>query len=70
MPIAAAVASAAISAAAVPASPVASVEAARELCEYADGIFVVTTPEPFYAVGYWYDDFAQTTDDQVIRILS
>jgi predicted phosphoribosyltransferase len=51
------------------ASPVASVEATRELSEYADGVFVVTTPEPFYAVGYWYDDFAQTTDDEVIEIL-
>ncbi len=27
------------------------------------------TPDPFYAVGIWYDDFSQTTDDQVRDLL-
>jgi putative phosphoribosyl transferase len=28
------------------------------------------TPEPFYAVGLWYDDFSQTTDDEVRDLLA
>ena len=27
------------------------------------------TPEPFYAVGLWYEDFSQTTDDEVRDLL-
>jgi putative phosphoribosyl transferase len=28
------------------------------------------TPVPFSAVGVWYDDFSQTTDEEVRRLLS
>jgi putative phosphoribosyl transferase len=28
------------------------------------------TPEPFYGVGMWYEDFTQTTDEEVIKLLS
>jgi putative phosphoribosyl transferase len=28
------------------------------------------TPEPFYAVGLWYDDFGQTTDEEVHDLLA
>lgn len=36
------------------------------------GIDVIAsmTPRPFYAVGSWYDDFTQTTDQQVTELLS
>jgi predicted phosphoribosyltransferase len=27
-------------------------------------------PEPFTAVGLWYDDFEQTTDDEVRRLIA
>jgi predicted phosphoribosyltransferase len=27
------------------------------------------TPEPFYAVGLWYEDFTQTTDEEVRDLL-
>jgi putative phosphoribosyl transferase len=27
------------------------------------------TPEPFFAVGYWYEDFDQTTDEEVHELL-
>ena len=27
-------------------------------------------PEPFNAVGLWYDEFSQTTDDEVARLLA
>jgi putative phosphoribosyl transferase len=51
------------------AAPVASTRAAAELSVVADGVVVVVTPEPFRAVGEWYDDFTQTTDDEVVRAL-
>ena len=52
------------------ASPVASSRAAAELSAVADSVVVVATPEPFRAVGEWYDDFTQTTDDEVVRLLA
>ena len=30
----------------------------------------LATPEPFYAVGLYYTDFAQTTDEEVIDLLA
>jgi predicted phosphoribosyltransferase len=46
---------------------------ARETCEAlsrsADEVVCVATPEPFNAVGLWYDDFAQTSDEEVRRLL-
>jgi putative phosphoribosyl transferase len=51
------------------AAPVASHRAVAELSVVADGVVVVITPEPFRAVGEWYDDFTQTTDDEVVRAL-
>jgi predicted phosphoribosyltransferase len=27
------------------------------------------TPEPFWAVGQWYQDFSQTSDDEVLELL-
>jgi predicted phosphoribosyltransferase len=35
-----------------------------------DGIVCAATPEPFRAVGLWYDDFSPTTDAEVQRILA
>jgi predicted phosphoribosyltransferase len=40
-----------------------------ELSRVADRVVCATTPEPFYAVGQWYDDFSQTTDDEITRLL-
>jgi putative phosphoribosyl transferase len=46
---------------------------ARETCEklqsVADEVVCAITPAPFYGVGQWYDDFAQTTDREVIDLL-
>ncbi len=46
---------------------------ARETCErlrvLADEVVCAQTPEPFDAVGLWYDDFGQTSDDEVNRLL-
>jgi putative phosphoribosyl transferase len=47
---------------------------ARETCvrirEYADDVVCVRMPDPFDAVGLWYDDFSQTTDEEVRRLLA
>ena len=34
-----------------------------------DQVLCVETPEPFYAVGEWYRDFSQTSDEQVVDLL-
>jgi putative phosphoribosyl transferase len=34
-----------------------------------DEIVCATTPEPFYGVGRWYEDFSQTTDEEVRALL-
>ncbi|MCS6888306.1 MAG: phosphoribosyltransferase [Chloroflexus sp.] len=49
--------------------PVASVEGARHLRRVADDVVAVLTVQPFYALSYWYDDFRQTSDDEVRRLL-
>jgi putative phosphoribosyl transferase len=49
--------------------PVAPEEAVRRLGQEADEVVVLATPEPFYAVGQWYDSFPQVSDGQVIEQL-
>jgi putative phosphoribosyl transferase len=49
--------------------PVAPKSALEQMREDADDVVCLFTPEPFYAVGQVYDDFTQTTDDEVIRLL-
>jgi predicted phosphoribosyltransferase len=53
----------------VVAVPVAARQTCEELSRHVDAIVCARTPEPFYAVGLWYDDFAQTTDDEVRQLL-
>lgn len=54
----------------VVAVPVAAAETCAELEREVDEIVCLRTPDPFYAVGLWYDDFAQTTDDEVRELLA
>lgn len=49
----------------VVAVPVASADTCEEFKHIADEIVCLYTPEPFDAVGRWYDDFAQLTDEEV-----
>ena len=49
--------------------PVASRLAVTELRDACDEMLCVEVPEPFYAVGEWYEDFSQTTDEQVVDLL-
>jgi predicted phosphoribosyltransferase len=45
--------------------PTASPDTCEMLKSEADDVVCAITPEPFVAVGYWYDDFTQTSDDEV-----
>ena len=49
--------------------PVAAAETCEEFRAEVDEIVCAVTPEPFYAVGLWYEDFSQTTDDEVRDLL-
>ena len=51
---------------AVPTAPLETCEAFKQLV---DEMICATTPEPFYGVGQWYEDFSQVTDDQVQTFL-
>jgi putative phosphoribosyl transferase len=35
-----------------------------------DELVVLATPSPFYAVGEFYEDFRQVSDDDVVRLLA
>jgi predicted phosphoribosyltransferase len=47
--------------------------AAQETCDAfkqeVDEIICATTPEPFYGVSKWYEDFSQTSDEEVQALL-
>lgn len=49
--------------------PTASPETCAALEPHVDEVVCATTPEPFYGVGFWYEDFSQTTDREVRHIL-
>lgn len=53
----------------VVAAPVAPPDTATVLRDVADDVVCLATPEPFYAIGQWYRDFAQVTDDEVRMLL-
>ncbi len=52
----------------VVAVPVGSADTCADLAEQAE-VICPRTPEPFLAVGMWYDDFRQTSDDEVRELL-
>jgi putative phosphoribosyl transferase len=51
------------------AAPVGATETCRRLKALADDVMCASTPEPFQAVGLWYEQFDQTSDDEVIELL-
>jgi predicted phosphoribosyltransferase len=53
----------------VVAVPVSSPETCDAFRDVADEVVCAETPEPFRGVGMWYDDFSQTTDDEVGELL-
>lgn len=57
-------------AAIVIAVPVAAPETCRRMQQEADTVICLETPQQFDAVGLWYHDFTQTTDDEVRALLA
>jgi putative phosphoribosyl transferase len=53
----------------VVAVPVGAPETCAELREEADETVCAITPDPFYAVGLWYEDFSQTSNEEVRDLL-
>jgi putative phosphoribosyl transferase len=49
--------------------PVAPIGAREGLADDVDDLVVLSTPEPFHAVGGFYDDFSQVGDEEVIDLL-
>jgi predicted phosphoribosyltransferase len=50
--------------------PVGSRQACAHLRTECDSLVCLATPEPFYAVGMWYEDFRQVEDAEVQDLLS
>jgi erythromycin esterase-like protein len=50
--------------------PVGAKETCEQLRGIADEVVCPSTPEPFSAVGLWYEEFGQTTDEEVTRLLA
>jgi predicted phosphoribosyltransferase len=49
--------------------PVAAASTCAEFRDLVDRVICARTPEPLRAVGNWYDDFSQTSDDEVRTLL-
>ena len=49
--------------------PIAASETCAELAEEVDEVVCVATPDPVRAISLWYDDFGQTTDAEVRRLV-
>ena len=53
----------------VVAAPLIAASSCREIKRKADEVGTVMIPERFYAVGQWYEDFSQTSDQEVRELL-
>jgi putative phosphoribosyl transferase len=51
---------------AVPVAPASTID---ELKTEVDEVICVSTPEFFYAISLWYDEFPQTSDEEVRELL-
>jgi putative phosphoribosyl transferase len=54
----------------VVAVPIASRDTCELLRDEVDDVICAATPDPFYAVGLWYENFEQLTDEEVRELLS
>jgi putative phosphoribosyl transferase len=50
--------------------PVAPQDICNKLRSEVDEVVCLMTPDPFYAIGLWYENFAQTTDEEVHELLA
>ena len=53
----------------VVAAPVGAHETCERLGQFANEVVCLIAPQQFQAVGLWYEEFAQTTDDEVKQLL-
>ena len=53
----------------VVAVPAAAADTCETLRGEVDELVCLMTPEPFHAVGLWYEDFSQTSDEEVRQLL-
>jgi len=53
----------------VVAVPLAAAPTCRDLRGEVDELVCLQTPEPFYSVGFWYEDFSQTSDEDIREML-
>jgi putative phosphoribosyl transferase len=49
--------------------PVGAAETCKRLREEVDEVICLATPHPFGTVGAWYEDFSQTSDEEVCKLL-
>lgn len=50
--------------------PVAAQDSLRQIQEQVDDVVCLLIPDFFHAVGLWYENFSQTSDDEVIQLLN
>jgi putative phosphoribosyl transferase len=53
----------------VVAVPVAAAQTCREFAGEVDELVCCSTPEPFYSVGFWYDNFSQAPDQEIREMI-
>lgn len=53
----------------VVATPIAPSSICESLERIVQQVVCLSTPEPLYSIGMWYDDFSQTSDEEVCRLL-
>ncbi len=53
----------------VVAVPIAAAPTCQELAAEVEKVVCLHTPEPFYSVGFWYEDFSQATDAEIRGLL-
>lgn len=51
------------------ASPICAYETARELSLLIDDVICFTVAAEIYAIGFWYENFEQTSDEEVLKLL-
>ncbi len=54
----------------IAAVPVGASSTCRKIEQEADELVCLHAPEPFYGVGQWYTDFSQTSDEEVLALLT
>lgn len=54
----------------VVAVPVAAADSCEEFAQRVDRMICLETPDPFFGVGLWYEDFTQVGDEQVRNLLT